>query len=112
VPADPSVQQKNTSDKTSKGYPYLGGVLGEVAAAVAKTRTFLSERYRQIFMRRGKCTALAAIARFIPVASWYLPASFEVGFHHHRPHRHHWAAGAAHARLPEILFPGQIEARL
>ena len=32
--------------RTGKGNPYLRGVLGEAAAAAAKTRTFLGERYR------------------------------------------------------------------
>ena len=40
--------------KTGKGNPYLKGVLGEAAAAAAKTDTFLGERYRRLVTRRGK----------------------------------------------------------
>jgi transposase len=38
---------KHRSGKTGKGNPYLKGLLGEAAAAAAKTDTFLGERYRR-----------------------------------------------------------------
>jgi transposase len=53
--------------KTGKGNPYLKGVLGEAAAAAAKTDTFLGERYRRLVKRRGKLKALVAVARSILV---------------------------------------------
>jgi transposase len=58
--------------KTGKGNPYLKGVLGEAAAAAAKTDTFLGERYRRIVKRRGKLKALVAVARSILVIVWHL----------------------------------------
>jgi transposase len=58
--------------KTGKGNPYLKGVLGEAAATVAKTDTFLGERYRRIVKRRGKLKALVAVARSILVIVWQL----------------------------------------
>jgi transposase len=58
--------------KTGKGNPYLKGVLGEAAAAVAKTDTFLGERYRRLVKRRGKLKALVAVARSILVIIWNL----------------------------------------
>jgi Transposase IS116/IS110/IS902 family len=63
---------KNRSGKT--GNPYLKGALGEVAAAAAKTDTFLGERYRRIVKRRGKLRALVAVARSILVIIWHLLA--------------------------------------
>ncbi len=63
---------KNRSGKTGKGNPYLKGVLGEIAAAAAKTDTFLGERYRRIVKRRGKLKALVAVARSILVIIWHL----------------------------------------
>jgi len=57
---------------TGKGNPYLKGILGEAAAAAAKTDTFPGERYRRIVKRRGKLKALAAIARSILVIVWHL----------------------------------------
>ena len=54
------------------GNPYLKGVLGEAAAAAAKTNTFLGERYRRLVKRRGKLKALVAVARSILVIVWHL----------------------------------------
>ena len=60
--------------KTGKGNPYLKGLLGEAAAAAAKTNTFLGERYRRIVKHRGKLKALVAVARSILVIVWHLLA--------------------------------------
>lgn len=65
---------KSTAGGTGKGNPYLRGILGEVAAAAAKTDTFLGERYRRIVKRRGKLRALVAVARSILVIIWHLLA--------------------------------------
>lgn len=58
--------------KTGKGNRYLKGVLGEAAAAAAKTDTFLGARYRRLVRRRGKQRALVAVARSILVIVWHL----------------------------------------
>jgi transposase len=64
---------KHGSGKAGKGNPYLKGVLGEAAAAAARTDTFLGERYRRIVKRRGKLKALVAVARSILVIiAWHL----------------------------------------
>jgi transposase len=63
---------KSRGGKTGKGNPYLKGVLGQVAAAAAKTDTFLGERYRRLVKRIGKLKALVAIARSILVIIWHL----------------------------------------
>jgi transposase len=63
---------KNRGGKTGKGNPYLKAILGEAAAAAARTDTFLGERYRRIVRRRGKLRALVAIARTILVIIWHL----------------------------------------
>src|SRR6266496_4106333 len=65
---------KTRGGKTGRGNPYLKGVLGEAAAAAAKTDTFLGERYRRLVKRRGKRKALVAIARSILVIVWHLLA--------------------------------------
>jgi transposase len=62
------------SGRTGKGNPYLKGVLGEAAAAAAKTDTFLGQRYRRLVRRRGKPRALVAVARSILVIVWHLLA--------------------------------------
>jgi len=65
---------RSRGGKTGKGNPYLKGLLGEAAAAAAKTDTFLGERYRRIVKRRGKLKALVAVARSILVIIWHLLA--------------------------------------
>jgi transposase len=72
---------KNRSAKAGKGNPYLKGILGEIAAAAARTDTFLGERYRRIVKRRGKLKALVAVARTILVIIWHLLASPAIRFH-------------------------------
>lgn len=67
--------------KTGKGNPYLKGVLGEAAAAAAKTNTFLGERYRRLVKRRGKLKALVAVARSILTIVWHLLADPTARFH-------------------------------
>jgi len=72
---------KRRAGTTGKGNPYLKGVLGEVAAAAAKTDTFLGERYRRIVKRRGKLKALVAVARSILVIVWHLLADPAARYH-------------------------------
>jgi transposase len=77
------IQSGNTrrSGKTSKGNPYLKGVLGSAAASAARTNTFLGERYRRIVKRRGKGKALVAVARSILVIVWHLLADPNATYH-------------------------------
>jgi transposase len=63
---------RSISGKTGKGNPYAKGVLGQAAAAAAKTDTFLGERYRWLARRIGKLKALVAVARSILVIIWHL----------------------------------------
>jgi hypothetical protein len=72
---------RHRAGRTGKGNPYLTGVLGEAAAAAAKTDTFLGERYRRILTRRGKLNALVAVARSILVIIWHLLADPAARFH-------------------------------
>jgi transposase len=65
---------KNRSGATGKGNPYLKGVLGEVAAAAAKTNTFLGHRYLRLGKRLGKLKSLVAVARSTLVIIWHLLA--------------------------------------
>src|SRR6266508_1344341 len=72
---------KHRAGTTGKGNPYLKGILGEIAAAAAKTDTFLGERYRRLVKRRGKRKALVAIARSILVIVWHLLADPAARYH-------------------------------
>ena len=78
---DHPVRRQRRAGTTGKGNPYLKGVLGEVAAAAAKTDTFLGERYRRLVRRIGKLKALVAIARSILVIVWHLLADPTARFH-------------------------------
>jgi transposase len=73
----PSTRQsgsRTSHGRAGKGNPYLGGILGEIAAAAARTDTFLGQRYRRLARRRGKRKALAAITRSILVIIYHLLA--------------------------------------
>jgi hypothetical protein len=65
---------KTRRGPTGHGSPYLKSVLGDAAAAAARTDTFLGERYRRLVKRRGKAKALVAIARSILTIVWHILA--------------------------------------
>ena len=71
-----------------KGNPYLKGVLGEAAAAAAKTNTFVGERYRRLVKHRGKLKALVAVARSILVIVWHLLSDPTARFYDLGPEYH------------------------
>jgi transposase len=80
-PATRQSGAKTSHAPPGKGNPYLGGILGEIAASAARTDTFLGERYRRIARRRGKRKALAAIARSILVIIYHLLADPGTRYH-------------------------------
>ena len=80
-PPAPSSPGQEPPGKTGKGNPYLKGVLGDAAAAAARTDTFLGERYRRLVKRRGKLKALVAVARSILVIIWHLLADPAARYH-------------------------------
>ena len=79
---------KHRTGATGKGNPYLKGTLGEVAAAAAKTDTFLGQRYRRLVRRIGKLKALVAVARSILIIVWHLLADPTARFHDLGPDYH------------------------
>jgi transposase len=72
---------KRRGGKTSRGNPYLKGILGIAAAAAARTHTFLGERYARVVKRRGKGKALVAVGRSILVIVWHLLADPDATYH-------------------------------
>ena len=56
-------------------------MLGEAAAAAAKTDTFLGARYRRLVKRRGKLKALVAVARSTLTIVWHLLADPTARYH-------------------------------
>jgi transposase len=71
---------KTRRGPTGRGSPYLKSVLGDAAAAAARTDTFLGERYRRLVKRRGKAKALVAIARSILTIVWHILADLNTRF--------------------------------
>jgi transposase len=67
-----SAGKKKGKSSTGHGNSYLARILGNAAAAAAKTDTFLGERYRRIARRRGAKKANVAIGRSILVITWHL----------------------------------------
>lgn len=65
---------KNKTGKTGNRNPYLKGVLGDAAATVGKTNTFLGARYQRLVRRVGKKKALVAVSRSILIIVWELLA--------------------------------------
>jgi len=67
-----SAGKKKGKNSTGHGNTYLARILGNAAAATARTDTFLGERYRRIARRRGAKKANVAIGRSILVIVWHL----------------------------------------
>jgi transposase len=51
---------------TGKGNPWISGTLGEAAAGVARTKTFLGSRYHRLTRKRGKQRAIVADRQIHP----------------------------------------------
>ena len=69
-----SAGKKKGKGTTGHGNRYLARVLGNAAASIARTGTFLEERYRRIARRRGSQKAVVAIGRSLLIIIWHLLA--------------------------------------
>jgi transposase len=69
-----SAGKKKGKGTTGHGNRYLARVLGNAAASIARTDTFLGERYRRIARRRGSQKAVVAVGRSLLVIIWHLLA--------------------------------------
>jgi transposase len=68
------------SGSTGHGNRYLARILGEAAVGVARTDTFLGDRYRRIARRRGHKRAVVAVGRSILMIVWHLLADEDTRF--------------------------------
>ena len=73
-PIDASSAGRKKGNSTGKGNPWLAGTLGEVIAGLARTNTFLGERYRRLVRRRGKKRAIVAVGNSVLTIVWHLLA--------------------------------------
>jgi len=71
-PIDASSAGRKKGNSTGKGNPWLAGTLGEVIAGLARTNTFLGERYRRLARRRGKKRAIVAVGNSVLTIIWHL----------------------------------------
>ena len=83
-----SAGKQKGKNATGKGNRYLARTLGEAAVGVARTDTFLGERYRRLARRRGKKKAIVPVGRSILVTIWHLLADpnlefVDLGAHHY-----------------------------
>jgi transposase len=67
-----SAAKKKGKGTTGHGNRYLARVLGNAAASITRTDTFLGERYRRIARRRSSKKAVVAVGRSLLVIIWHL----------------------------------------
>jgi transposase len=72
--------KKKGKNSTGHGNSCLARILGNAAAAAARTDTFPGERYRRIARRRGAKKANVAIGRSILVIIWHLLSDSEARY--------------------------------
>jgi transposase len=66
---------------TGKGNPWLASTLGEITAVLARSDTFLGERYRRLSRRRGKLRAIVATGNSILTVVWHLLNDPDAHYH-------------------------------
>lgn len=72
APIDAASAGKKKGNSTGKGNPWLAATLGEVVVGLARTNTFLGERYRRLSRRRGKKRAIVAVGNSVLTIVWHL----------------------------------------
>jgi transposase len=73
---------------TGKGNPWLAGALGEIVAGLARTDTFLSDRYRRLARRRGKKRAIVAVGNSVLTIIWHVLSDSDIRYHDLGPSYH------------------------
>jgi transposase len=63
--------------KATPGWP---GALGEIVAGLARTDTFLSDRYRRL-VRRGKKRAIVAVGNSVLTIIWHVLSEPDTRYH-------------------------------
>ncbi|HEY7100543.1 MAG TPA: IS110 family transposase [Mycobacteriales bacterium] len=72
---------KSKTASTGKGNPWLAATLGESVAALARTSTFLGDRYRRLARRRGKRRAIVATGNSLLTIIWHLLSDPDARYH-------------------------------
>lgn len=82
---------RHLSGATTPGNTWLGGALGDAAAAASRTRdTYLGAHYRRLARRRGGKRALVAVMHKILIAVWHMLSTdtdyHDLGADHYQNH--------------------------
>jgi transposase len=81
APIDRQSAGKGKGSSTGKGNPWLAATIGEVVTSLARTDTFLGERYRRLVRRRGKKRAIVAVGNSVLTIIWHLLSDPAVRYH-------------------------------
>ena len=87
-PIDATSAGKKKGNSTGKGNPWLGAAVGEVVAGLARTDTFLGQRYRRLVRRRGKKRAIVAVGNSVLTIIWHLLSDPNARYHDLGPDYH------------------------
>ncbi|WP_327004517.1 IS110 family transposase [Dactylosporangium sp. NBC_01737] len=87
-PIDAQSAGRKKGNSTGKGNPWLAGAIGEVVAGLARTNTFLGERYRRLVRRRGKKRAIVAVGNSVLTIVWHLLSDPDARYHDLGPGYH------------------------
>ncbi|MGS2619246.1 IS110 family transposase [Micromonospora sp. LZ34] len=88
APIDKQSAGRAKTASTGKGNPWLAGALGEIVAGLARTDTFLSERYRRLARRRGKKRAIVAVGNSVLTIIWHVLSNPDTRYHDLGPSYH------------------------
>jgi transposase len=88
APIDKQSAGRAKSASTGKGNPWLAGALGEIVAGLARTDTFLSDRYRRLARRRGKKRAIVAVGNSVLTIIWHVLSQPDTHYHDLGPGYH------------------------
>jgi transposase len=88
APIDKQSAGRAKTASTGKGNPWLAGALGEIVAGLARTDTFLSDRYRRLARRRGKKRAIVAVGNSVLTIIWHLLSDPNTHYHDLGPSYH------------------------
>jgi transposase len=88
APIDKQSAGRAKNASTGKGNPWLAGALGEIVAGLARTDTFLSDRYRRLARRRGKKRAIVAVGNSVLTIIWHVLSDPDTRYHDLGPSYH------------------------
>jgi transposase len=88
APIDKQSAGRAKSASTGTGNPWLAGALGEIVAGLARTDTFLSDRYHRLARRRGKKRAIVAVGNSVLTIIWHLLSNPDTRYHDLGPGYH------------------------